>query len=94
MGTTARQPVLQQPSELDWGEAGSESSWSTNHCDESIVEHSVATQDMESNITPFLNMILNFDQFHSFLDSEIDENYDHAKIDVWQKYTHHANDHF
>ena len=40
-GTRARQPV-QQPSELDWGEGGSES-WSTNHCDESIVEHSVAT---------------------------------------------------
>ena len=34
---------------LDWGECGSESeSWSTNHCDESIVEHSVATQDIET----------------------------------------------
>ena len=40
-GTTARQPV-QQPSELDWGEGGSESG-TNNHCDESIVEHSVAT---------------------------------------------------
>ena len=90
-GTTARQPaLLQQPSELDWGECGSESeSWSTNHCDESIVEHFVATQDIESNIKPFLNIVLNFDQFHPILDSDIDENYDHAKIDVWQKYTHH-----
>ena len=43
-GTTARQPV-QQPSELDWGEGRSES---TNHCNESIVEHSVATQDIET----------------------------------------------
>ena len=45
-GTTARQPV-QQPSELDWGECGSEN-WSTNHGDESIVEHSVATQEIET----------------------------------------------
>jgi hypothetical protein len=46
-GTTARQPVLlQQPSELDWGEGGSESG--TNHCDERIVEHSVAVQDIET----------------------------------------------
>ena len=44
--TTARQPV-QQPSELDWGEGGSESG-TNNHCDESIVEHSVATQDIET----------------------------------------------
>jgi hypothetical protein len=43
---TARQPV-QQPSELDWGECGSEN-WSTNHGDESIVEHSVATQEIET----------------------------------------------
>ena len=71
------------------GEGGSES-WSTNHCDESIVEHSVlATQDIESNIKPFLNIVLNFDQFHPILDSDINENYDHAKIDVWQKCTHH-----
>ena len=42
-GTTARQPaVLQQPSELDWGEGGSESGIN-NHCDKSILEHSVAT---------------------------------------------------
>jgi hypothetical protein len=34
-----------KPSELDWGEGGSES---TNHCDESIVENSVATQDIEA----------------------------------------------
>ena len=45
-GTTARQPV-QQPSELDWGEGGSESG-TNNHCDESIVEHSIATQDIET----------------------------------------------
>ena len=51
--------------------------------DESIVEHSVvATQDIESNIKPFLNIVLNFDQFHPILDSDINENYDHAKIDV------------
>jgi hypothetical protein len=32
-----------------WGECGSESeSWSTNHCNESIVENSVATQDIET----------------------------------------------
>ena len=43
-GTTARQPV-QQPSELDRGEDRSES---TNHCDERIVENSVATQDIET----------------------------------------------
>jgi hypothetical protein len=65
---------------LDWGEGGSGSG--TNHCDESIVEHSVATQDIESNIKPFLNVVLNFDPFHPILDSDIDENYDHAKIDV------------
>ena len=47
-GTTARQPaLLQQPSELDWGEGGSESG-TNNHCNESIVEHSVATKDIES----------------------------------------------
>ena len=40
----ARQPV-QQPSESDRGEDRSES---TNHCDERIVEHSVATQDIET----------------------------------------------
>ena len=34
-------------SELDWGEGGSESG-TKNHCDESIVEHSVATQDIET----------------------------------------------
>ena len=46
-GTTARQQPVQQPSELDWGEGGSESG-TKNHCDESIVEHSVATQDIET----------------------------------------------
>ena len=47
-GTTAGQPV-QQPSELDWGEWGTESeSWNTNHCYESIVEHSVANQDVKT----------------------------------------------
>ncbi len=81
--------LLQQPSELDWGEGGSESSWSTNHCDDSIVENSVATQDIESKIKPFLNIVLNLDPFYPILDSDIDENCDHAKIDVWKKYTHH-----
>ena len=46
-GTTARQPVLQPASELDWWECGSEIG-TNNHCDESIVEHSVATQDKET----------------------------------------------
>jgi hypothetical protein len=88
-GTTAMQPI-QQPSELDWGDGGSESSWSTNHSDERIVEHSVATQGIESNIKPLLNVVLIFDPFHPILDSDIDENYDHdAKIDAWQKNTHH-----
>ena len=41
-GTTARQPV-QQPSELDWGREGGSESGTNNHCDENIVEHSVAT---------------------------------------------------
>ena len=45
-GTTVRQSVQQQ-SELDRGEGGSESG-TNNHCDESIVEHSVATQDIET----------------------------------------------
>ena len=43
-GTRARQPV-QQSSEIDWGEGRSEC---TNHCNERIVEHSVATQDIET----------------------------------------------
>ena len=37
--------LLQQPSELDWGEGGSES---TIDCNERIVEHSLATQDIET----------------------------------------------
>ena len=42
------------------------------------------------NIEPFLKIVLNFDPFHPILDSDIDENYDHVKIDVWRKYTHHT----
>jgi hypothetical protein len=34
------------------------------------------------NIEPFLNIVLNFDAFHPILDSDIDKNYDHAKIDA------------
>ena len=34
------------------------------------------------NIEPFLNIVLNFDPFHPILDGDIDENYDHVKIDV------------
>ena len=45
--TTARQEPVQQPSELDWGECGSENG-TKNHCNESIVEHSLATQDIET----------------------------------------------
>jgi len=45
-GTRARQSI-QQPSELDWGKGGSESG-TNNHCDESIVEYSVATQDIKT----------------------------------------------
>ena len=40
-------------------------------------------------IETFLNIVLNFDPIHPIIESDIDENYDHVKIDVWQKHTHH-----